>query len=639
MNTLHMSLHNFLNSQQQVAVFHKDGPLLVLAGAGSGKTKIVTHRIMQLIEEGVPFYHILGVTFTNKAAEEMQHRVKELTNKQVHISTFHSLGCRILRESIECLGYHSNFTIYDEDDSLKLVANCLSYLGLKDKDNPPKLFRQAISSAKSRLLLPEQAGDDQPKKGKEIAEVYNLYQARLKESNAVDFDDLLYLVVRLFKEHPEVLKKYQERWRYILIDEYQDTNYAQYLIVNFLVEQHRNLFVVGDPDQSIYSWRGANISNILSFEIDYPGAKVVQLEQNYRSTNTILKAANALISRNTQRYEKRLWSDKGDGDRIISRPHFDEREEADFIAQEISRLHRRGISLNSIVIFYRTNFQSRAFEDALLRERLPYTVFGGTSFYQRKEIKDILAYLRMADSGNDFISFARTVNLPKRGIGDTFLEKLLSLIYQSKKPILACLQDVINKEPYTLSVKANKKHIEGLTGYLNAIKYIQAGFVESGIKGAIKAAIHRTSYLQYLREDPETFDDRKENLDQLTAKAIEWQEEHVDKGLTEFLEELALKTNMENGEGIQEKVSLMTLHTSKGLEFDIVFLAGLEDDLLPHANSYGSTEQLEEERRLCYVGITRARKQLYLTHAQYRYVWGDYRMMRQSRFLKEIPLL
>ncbi len=619
-----------LNPEQTQAVEHEEGPLLVLAGAGAGKTRIVTARIARLIDKGIAPSHILAVTFTNKAAGEMQERVHGLCSQKVLICTFHSLGARILRQSISALGYLPDFTIYDEEDADKTLRSCLKQLGVK-KELKPKVFRGMISDAKNRLVPPEDLDLKELDTEAEQAfpEVYALYQAKLKESNALDFDDLLFLTVRLFQECPEVLSHYQMRWSFLLIDEYQDTNRAQYLMAKMLVDETKNLFVVGDPDQSIYSWRGANIENILNFEEDYPGAKVVRLEQNYRSTNTILGAANALIANNNGRYQKELWSELGEGEPIRLLRHMSDRDEASGIVDFLDAHHcNEGIPLSEMVVFYRTNFQSRQFEDALLRRRIPYVIVGGISFYQRREIKDILAYLRVVDTGMDFISFSRTINIPKRGLGEATLEKLRAGATEAGVPIIEYCR-------YP-EVRLNAKQRDGLADYIRLIDKLRSA-KEEGLFHLVSEAVHESGYLRYLRDDPETFDDRKANVEELIGKAAEWQDTTDEPTLTGFLEELSLKSSLDEASTDEERVSLMTLHNGKGLEFAVTFIAGLEEGLFPHGSSIGTREGLEEERRLCYVGVTRAKKQLYLSCASSRFIWGSPQMMRPSRFLKEIP--
>jgi DNA helicase-2/ATP-dependent DNA helicase PcrA len=611
-----------LNPQQQAAADHVEGPLLVLAGAGSGKTRVVTHRIAHLIDLGILPTDILAVTFTNKAANEMRSRIRAMKNVQVLACTFHSLGARILRESIGALGYQRDFAIYDEEDSEKLLKGCLEQAGLGSEKGLLKEVRSGISTAKNNLVHPEQVKEEP------LCKLYGMYQKKLRECNAVDFDDLLYLTVRLLQEHEHVRIEYQERWLFVLIDEYQDTNAAQYTLAKILVAKHGNIFAVGDPDQSIYSWRGAKYQNILRFESDFPGAKVVLLEQNYRSTNTILQASNGLIEHNTTRYEKKLWSAGGPGEKIGLFVATSEREEAEFAAQRISK-HSTEFPLDDMAIFYRTNAQSRAFEDVLLTHRIPYTIVGGISFYSRREVKDVLAFLRMVISDADLISFLRTINLPKRGLGAATLDKIVEGAERTEMAIVPFCREALAG-----AMKLSAKQTEGLRSYVQLL----GGLREKKLKihELIAEAISESGYLNYIREDAETFQDRKENLDELIGKAAEWEEENKNGTLPQFLEELSLRSNVEENTHIPT-VKLMTLHNSKGLEFSVVVFAGLEEDLCPHINSQGNDEGLEEERRLCYVGMTRAKQYLYLTASRYRFFWGTHKPMRPSRFLKEIP--
>lgn len=616
-----------LNPQQKEAVQHVEGPLLVLAGAGSGKTRIVTYRIAHLLEIGVPASEILALTFTNKAAEEMRLRIHQLTQKSVLTCTFHSLCARILRESIPALGYTRDFTIFDEEDSEKTLKECLTALNAKEDKGLLKKARAQISQAKNDLCEIQDP---------EMEPIYQLYQSKLKEYNALDFDDLLFLAVKLLRTFPDILEQYQKRWSFILIDEYQDTNMAQYALTKLLSEKHHNVFAVGDPDQSIYSWRGANISNILNFERDFEGAKIIPLEQNYRSRNTILEAANALIKHNESRYQKNLWSDRGPGEKIGIYICANEHEETDFVAERLLHHHRtEGIPLRECAIFYRTHFQSRTFEDALLRRRLPYVIIGGLSFYQRREIKDILALLRIVLGGSDFLSFARTLNLPKRGLGETTLAKLRACAEELRQDILTSSARIAAGEiPFKLSPKQHA----GLKEYVDMIFALRAMLqAQRPLHEIVSSAIERSRYLEHLREDPETYEERRENLEELVAKAAEWEEETAQPTLSAFLEELSLKSSLDQKDPHEDCVRLMTFHHGKGLEFAIVFLVGMEEDLFPHANSQESAEALEEERRLCYVGMTRAKERLYLTASRFRFLWGFSRPMRPSRFLSEIP--
>ncbi len=615
-----------LNPQQKIAISHREGPLLVLAGAGSGKTRVVIERIIALLQSGVASSEILAVTFTNKAAEEMRQRILAISSRPPLITTFHSFGARFLRESIEHLGFPSSFSIYDEDDTNSLLKECFKELDMKPEKGHLKDMRQAISDAKNALLLPL---DFQHQRGKDhFYQVYSQYQNRLKECSAVDFDDLLLLPVFLLRDKTSLKEEIQNRFKYILIDEYQDTNHAQYSLTKLLVDKHSNLFVVGDPDQSIYSWRGASIQNILGFEEDFPNAKVIKLEQNYRSTGHILKAANALIAHNKGRYEKNLWSAVGDGEKIQVRSFFDEREEAQYIAREVDALIDQGQDPGSIALLYRTNAQSRSLEDALLRLRIPYTIVGGLSFYERKEIKDLLAYLRLTVSKNDFVAFQRVINVPKRGIGNAALEKIKEMQQQTLTTLIDLLQ---NSQNLPLSAK-QKQELDKFYFLLQSVHTIPS------ISQKITKILHDTGYLEFLKEDKETYQDRKENVEALIAKAIEWEKENSDLSLIDFLEELSLKQKFDEAHSMDPKIFLMTLHNSKGLEFHTCFIPGVEEDILPHINSKMELPDLEEERRLFYVGMTRAERRLTLTSTAFRFLWGTSRPMKKSRFLEELPL-
>lgn len=630
--------HAPMNTEQQSAVDTIYGPLLVLAGAGSGKTRVVTFRIVNILEQGVHPSEILGLTFTNKAAGEMKERVRQLTHHNVLICTFHSLGARILRESIHVLGYMPGFTIYDEQDVEKIMKVCLGEMDSSAKLDS-KLFLRLISNAKNALQEPTDIDPNTLEENeKHFPEAYARYQAKLKEYNALDFDDLLYLPVKLFKEHPEVLEHYQKRWSFLLIDEYQDTNAAQYTIVRYLVSQHHNLCVVGDPDQSIYSWRGANIGNILGFENDYPGAKVVRLEQNYRSRSNILEASNTLIGYNSGRLEKNLWSDRGPGEKIKHFTADTERGEAQFVSEKIAHHYEKGnVPLKQMAVFYRTNAQSRALEDRLLIHHIPYVIVGGISFYQRKEIKDILAFLRIVHSGTDYVSFSRTINIPKRGIGDTTIEKLRLGASEEGLSLIAYCEALVRGEQLRHPIKLPAKQKEGLQSYLSILHELREIGKASSLKELVKNTIEQSHYLDYIKLDAETYQERKENLNALISKAMEWELSTENPTLEGFLEELSLKSSLDESEGQHDRISLMTIHNGKGLEFDVVFLVGLEEDLFPHANSRDSDTALEEERRLCYVGMTRAKEYLYVCDVRQRFLWGTTRSQRPSRFLREIP--
>jgi DNA helicase-2/ATP-dependent DNA helicase PcrA len=617
-----------LNDQQNAAIAILDGPVLVLAGAGSGKTRVVTERIVRLIASGVSPDAILGLTFTNKAAKEMQERVERMCSQKVWISTFHKLGAKILRESITALGYGRDFLILDEEDTEKIVRQCLECIGVKEGKGEIRKYRQAISKAKN---APDRDYSDELPQG-----LFGRYEAELKKVNGVDFDDLLLLPLKLFQEHPSILALYQSRWSYLLVDEYQDTNGVQDQLIYLLAGEKKNLFVVGDPDQAIYSWRGANIQNILNFERCYPGAEVIRLEQNYRSQSNILEAANALISHNDARYEKVLWSTRQAGHKLKRIRANDEREEAFYVTRKIAERRASGVPYREIAVLYRTNAQSRPFEDQLLARGIPYVVVGGISFYRRKEIKDILAYLRLILSDHDQLAFERTITLRKQGLGASSLLKIFQGADAEGLPLLQYCRVLVQDGSLNHPVKLSSKAKTGLQAYVEMIDRLRGASQEVGISHLVKLAIEETGYLDFLREDRETFQDRRENVDELVAIASEWDAEERG-GLVQFFEELSLKASIEEAGDLVERVSLMTIHNSKGLEFELTFLAGLEEDLFPHVNARGSASALEEERRLCYVAMTRAKEELVLSYCTTRYLFGTLRHQIPSRFLMEIP--
>lgn len=621
-----------LNFEQKKAVEHVEGPCLVLAGAGSGKTRVVTHRIANLIDLGILPSDIVALTFTNKAADEMRRRVQVMQGKDVLASTFHSLGARILRESISSLGYQPDFAILDGDDSEKLLKSCFELLKVKEEKGLVKKVRILISNSKNELLSPDEIVKDSMPSPAEKAfyDIYPLYQKKLQDLNACDFDDLLYLTVKMLQQNEELAKEYQQRWLFILIDEYQDTNFAQYHLIKLLSKAHQNIFAVGDPDQSIYSWRGARYENILHFEKDFPGALVITLDQNYRSTNLILHAANDLISHNEKRFDKSLWSALGEGEKIQLFVGHSEKEEANFILERIIDHRKKDkITLNEMVIFYRTNAQSRVFEDILLKHNLPYRIIGGISFYQRKEIKDLLAYLKLVTSPFDFLSFARTLPITTKGIGQTTIKKLIEQADKSQLPILQMCKG-------ELPIRFNSSQKENLKKYVALIEHLKKeALSQQSIAQLIEYIIQETGYNDYLQQDPATYEDRKENIEALISKAAEWEEEAQECSLALFLEEVSLKPLKENHR--EDELTLMTLHNGKGLEFELVFMTGMEENLLPHVNALDSLAGLEEERRLCYVGMTRAKKLLYLSASYLHYIWGSQRIMNLSRFIGEIP--
>jgi len=616
-------MESMLNSMQKEAVEHIEGPLLVLAGAGSGKTRIVTQRIAHLISLGIPSSEILAVTFTNKAAEEMRARVENLCKARVLTCTFHSLGVRILRESIEVMGYGSNFTVFDEEEVEKTLKECFESLGIREDKQTLKNIRYAISTLKNQ-------NEEPSVKEALVSSMYHKYAEKMKQYNALDFDDLLVKTVQLFELYPDVLARYQKRWQFILIDEYQDTNPVQYRLIKLLSMHHQRVFAVGDPDQSIYSWRGACIDNILNFESDFPGAKRVLLNQNYRSHSNILEASNALIAHNQRRFEKKLWSELGSGDKIGLALCESDYDETEFVIRRLKKHLDSGLSPRECVIFYRTNFQSRPFEDALLKQGIAYKIIGGLSFYQRKEIKDILSYLRLVASDRDTMAFSRTLNIPKRGFGEVAQKKIKNFAEERGLSILEAARHMA-EEGYGLSDKQQK----ALKGYLELIVFLRQENLP--IHLLIETIIDRLDYFRLLKEDPMTYDDKKENLYELIHMAKSWTESIDTPTLTGFLEDLSLKTTHEKEESEVASVKLMTLHNSKGLEFEVVFLVGMEEDLFPHINAKDQPSDIEEERRLCYVGMTRAKKYLYMSAARLRFLWGQQRMMRPSRFLSEIP--
>jgi DNA helicase-2/ATP-dependent DNA helicase PcrA len=628
-----------LNPEQLEAVEHVEGPLLVLAGAGSGKTRVVILRILRLIEKGILPKDILAVTFTNKAAYEMQKRIQEISSYPVTACTFHSLGARFLREFISVYGYGRDFTIYDGEDSLQMIKRSMQELHIQEEKSLSKTIKVLISNAKNDLVEPQDVKIPlfaSPEE-KAFKDVYPVYQKKLKECNAVDFDDLLFLPVKILQGSQEIRSIYQKRYSFILIDEYQDTNMAQYTLAKILSASHHNIFVVGDPDQSIYSFRGAKFQNILNFDKDFPNAKIVKLERNYRSTDILLKASNALIAHNEERYPKNLWSNWKEEEKIKVFSAYDEEAEADFIIEKIVQ-HKREhkIPLKDIVVFYRTNSQSRVFEDLLLAQKIPYIIYGGLSFYQRREIKDLMSYLRMLVYNFDALSFQRTILTPKKGIGQTTLEKILIDAQKKQTPLLQYCYE-LTQNSHSEEVSLTSKQKLSLKDYVDKFLVIKNTLLsKKSLFDIVSFILEEFHYWDYLKEDKETFEDRKENILELLTKCTGWQEKNPNGTLENFLEEISLITSTEDNKE-DSSIKLMTLHNGKGLEFMVVFIVGLEEDLLPHMNAKNSDQEIEEERRLCYVGMTRAKKYLYLSHATLRHLWGGVRMMTPSRFLREIP--
>lgn len=640
-----MSIYDTLNDRQKEAVLHTEGPLLILAGAGSGKTRVLTHRIAYLIEEkGVNPWNILAITFTNKAAGEMRERVDQLVgfgSESIWVSTFHSMCVRILRRHIELLGYDTNFTIYDTDDQKTLMKDVCRLLNVDTKIFRERTLLSAISRAKNELITPEEAvlqagGDFSQKK---IAEVYTEYEKQMRANNALDFDDLLLKTVQLFQTHKEVLDYYQERFRYIMVDEYQDTNTVQFELVRLLASKYRNLCVVGDDDQSIYKFRGANIKNILNFEQYFQDAKVIKLEQNYRSTETILDAANGVISHNTGRKEKTLWTENEKGEAIEFRQFDTAYDEAEYIVDDIRRQVARGEgSYHDNAILYRTNAQSRMFEEKFVTANIPYKIVGGINFYARREIKDLLAYLKTIDNGRDDLAVRRIINVPKRGIGLTSINRVQE--YAARKEI--GFYEALLGADLIPDIGRGLSRLESFAALMERFK---RDAVEMTISDLVQEILDETGYIESLQaEGEEEAEARIENIDELRNKIAAYeemcQEQDEPASLSGFLEEVALVADIDDLDENSDYVVLMTLHSAKGLEFPHVYLAGMEDGLFPSYMTITSDdpEEVEEERRLCYVGITRAQEKLTLTCAERRMVRGETQYNKMSRFLKEIPL-
>ena len=635
-----MSIYDTLNEQQKQGVFTVEGPVLLLAGAGSGKTRVLTHRIAYLIEEiGINPWNIMAITFTNKAAGEMNERVEDLVgfgSDSIWVTTFHSTCVRILRRFIDRLGYDNNFVIYDTDDQKSLVKDICKRLNIDTKMFKERVIMSAISSAKDELILPNEysmgTGGDYRKQ--KIAQVYQEYQAALKKNNAVDFDDLIMLTVELFKSCPDVLESYQNRFKYIMVDEYQDTNTAQFELIRLLAAANRNLCVVGDDDQSIYKFRGANIRNILDFEHHYPEATVIRLEQNYRSTQNVLDAANAVIRNNSRRKEKALWTDKGAGNRIHFRPFENAYEEAEFVADDIARKQREGIvEYGECAVLFRTNAQARLLEERFVVEGIPYDVVGGVNFYSRREIKDLLAYLKTVDNGRDDLSVKRIINVPKRGIGATTIAKVQDYADMHEISFFDALTVAEN-------IPGLGKSVSKLTAFVSMIRVFRGKLEFAGLEALIKEILETTEYIKEMdAADEEDALARAENVDELISKIVAYEETHDEPTLSEFLEEVALVSDVDRLEDDNNRVLLMTLHSAKGLEFAHVYLTGMEDGVFPSYMTITSddTGEIEEERRLAYVGITRAKEDLTLCAAKMRMIRGETQYNAVSRFVKEIP--
>lgn len=628
-----------LNDRQCEAVKHTEGPLLITAGAGSGKTKVLTCRIAHLLELGVAPYRILAITFTNKAAKEMKERVTNLVGAQadsIWLSTFHSFCAKLLRFEVDGFhGYTRNFTIYDSSDQLVLVKDCLKKLNLDDKQFTPRSVLGTISSAKNVLMdakaFAAKASDFYEQK---VADVYALYQEKLRENNAVDFDDLLFLAVRLLQENEEVREKYQSRFQYILVDEYQDTNHAQYALTKILAARWRNICVVGDADQSIYAWRGADIRNIIDFTRDYPDAASIKLEQNYRSTKTILHAANAVIDNNESRPKKTLWTENPTGNKIIHYQAQTEHDEADYIASVIYNRHEISHEpYGDMAILFRTNAQSRVLEEKLMRYAIPYTMVGGTKFYDRKEIKDVLAYLRLLYNPEDSLSLTRIINVPKRNIGATTMEHVAAYAEAQGISLFEALSST-DEIPVTKRAKASLENFAAMI--FDLLNDIEGKDVLSLIETVIKQTGYGDMLDKEAEHDPQG-ESRKENVGEFLSVAKDYMDSNPEGNLQDFLENVALVSDVDDFESSDSKVTLMTLHAAKGLEFPVVFLTGLDEGLFPHSRTLMDPAQVEEERRLAYVGITRAERQLYVTNAVTRTMYGRISAYMPSRFLAEIP--
>ena len=626
---------DMLNPQQRKAAETLTGPVLILAGAGSGKTRALTYRVANLIDSGVEPWRILAITFTNKAAREMQERIVQLTGdlaEDVWVSTFHAMCAKILRRDIEKLGYTRSFSIYDDDDQKSVLKNALKTLDIDEKAFTIRELKGKIGDAKNRLLTPDEWFKESAKdfRSQQIHDIFTEYEKRLRAANALDFDDLLMKTLELFADHPPVLQSYQQRFSHVLVDEYQDTNFAQYQLVKLLTQKSRNLCVVGDDDQSIYSWRGADVRNILDFEEDYPEATVIKLEQNYRSTGNILDAANQVIKNNRERKLKKLWTEAPSGELISLFCAGDEREEAAWICDRIQQLHLTGEAYDDVAVLYRTNAQSRVLEEMLLRAGIPYRVYGGMRFYDRKEVKDVIAYLRCILNPSDDVSLRRIINQPKRSIGESTIQELLQFASRQSIPLYEALMDV----PETLSARPRKcvREFGALLGELVSLQETL------GLSEFVALLVEKTGLReQYVKDLSDEAKARLENIDEFLGAVKEYELAADDPTLGGYLENVALITDLDQTESGTKHITLMTVHSAKGLEFHTVFIAGLEEGVFPSARSVMEEDRLEEERRLCYVAITRARENLYISYATQRMLYNQLNMNAVSRFIDEIP--
>ena len=627
---------NGLNDKQKEAVLATEGPCLVIAGAGSGKTKVLTHKISYLMSTGVKPWNILAITFTNKAANEMKERVEKLVGdaaKDIWMGTFHSICVKILRRYIDRIGFRSDFVIFDTSDQKTLIKECIKAAQADDKIFTDRSVLSEISNGKNEMLEPSEygikyAGDFRREK---IAELYALYQKKLKENNAIDFDDIINFTIKILTENPDVLDYYTDKFRYVLVDEYQDTNKSQFTLVSLLASKYGNVTAVGDNDQGIYSFRGADISNILNFEKDFPGTKIIKLEQNYRCTGNILKAANAVIKHNESKFDKKLWTQNDEGNLPCIYCGEDEYDEASYVVEQIAHLKREEYYKNSdFSILYRMNAQSRAIEDILRREDIPYKIIGGLKFYERKEIKDIIAYLRLIQNSSDNLSLKRIINEPKRGIGKTSLEKIQEISESSGTSMYEIIKNAADYDLNRVYINSREfiEQIENLKNKKNELK----------ISDLIKETLKTTGYTKALEQEGSVeAETRIENLEEFLTVAIEFEEESAENTLPEFLEGITLSSDIDGMEESEDTVTLMTLHSAKGLEFPVVFLVGMEEGIFPGYKSIGEPKALEEERRLFYVGITRAKQYLYLTCAKHRTIFGSTSYNSISRFVEEIP--
>ena len=652
-----MDILKSLNGKQREAVEIINGPVLVIAGPGSGKTKVLTHRVAYLIQQGISPENILAVTFTNKAAGEMKERIQKLTKLQTSnlklltsklpvIGTFHSICAQILRREAQKNGYKNDFTIYDDKDSLNLIKKCLEEFEISQQQFKPRSIQEAISSAKNELLSPEEYASQSASYFQETAaKIYELYQEKLKQNNAFDFDDLLMHVVRLFKNHPQTLKKYQNQWQYILVDEYQDTNFAQYMLVNLLAQKSKNIFAVGDFDQAIYMWRGADFRNILNFEKEYPECKVIILEENYRSTQNILTAAEQIISRNIERKDKKLWTQNPEGAPIALYEAVNEKDEGRFIIDEIEEKTKKlGLKLSDFAVLYRTNAQSRAIEESFLMTGIPYKVVGSVKFYDRREIKDLIAYLRAIQNPNDMVSLERIINVPPRGIRKTTYQKHIAELKETKFPG----GNLVSKSP--------PKSVTALQAFFRLIEILRQQSKNLSLSELLKLIIEKTKYNEYILAQ-DNGEARWENIEELFSVTRKYESSGFlpaaeessgflpaaedsfspQDGLQKFLEEASLLQSSDEVETKKDLVNLMTLHCAKGLEFPVVFIIGCEEGIFPHSKSLLDRAQMEEERRLCYVGMTRAKLVLYLLFARRRLFFGSIAANPPSRFLSDLP--